>query len=154
VQLIHPWFVEQPNIRGTWKSEIKSNWINPETNQKLPAIEAYVVIRQSFSSISIRVITKESESVTLAASLNKTLDGLWQLASVYRNSPRATLLERSIQHFGAVALDVRGDPPYLIDGQYWTNRTTRGEMRLFSRSSRLYEDFDTAAAATYTVKTP
>jgi len=154
LRLLHPWFVAQPNIRGTWKSEIHSTWINPETDQPLPGIEAYVVVRQSYSCITIRVFTRESESLTLAASLNITPDGLWQLASVYRNSPRATLLDRSVQHFGAIALDVRGDPAYLIDGQYWTNRNTRGEMRLFARSSVLYQDFNTASAAINEVRKP
>ena len=31
--LLHPWLVEAPNIRGTWRVELKSNWIDPETGE-------------------------------------------------------------------------------------------------------------------------
>jgi hypothetical protein len=87
----------------------------------------------------------------MSASLNQNTDGLWSLASVYRNTPRATLLDRSVQHFGAFNLEVRGEPPYKLDGQYLTNRNTRGEMRLLARNRRLFADFESASAARYDV---
>ena len=154
LQLLHPWFVPQPNVCGTWKTELDSTWTDLETNQTLPTIEAYVVIRQRFSCVTARLMTKESESVSMSASLNKNTDGLWSFASVYRNTPRATLLDRSVQHLGAFNLDVRGEPPYKLDGQYWTNRNTRGEMRLLARNRHLFADFQSAAAARYEVLAP
>lgn len=154
LQFLHPWFVLQPNVRGTWKAELDSTWIDPATKQKLPTIEAYVVIRQRFSCITSRLMTEESESISMSVSLNQNSDGLWSLASVYRNTPRATLLDRSVQHFGAFNLDVRGEPPYKLDGQYWTNRNTRGEMRLLARNRRLFDDFQSAAAARYEFLAP
>ena len=47
IPFLYPWFVDVPNIRGVWKAEDRSNWINPETGQKIQPIWGYVVVRQT-----------------------------------------------------------------------------------------------------------
>lgn len=46
--LLHGWFVKRPVIDGTWRVDIRSNWINPATGAGIPAVEGYMVIRQTF----------------------------------------------------------------------------------------------------------
>ena len=29
------WFVKRPDLRGTWEVELKSNWINPKTGERI-----------------------------------------------------------------------------------------------------------------------
>lgn len=148
--LLHPWFVSQPNLRGTWKTVLHSTWVDPETNQRPDPIEAYVVIRQTFSSLYMRLITRESSSESLAAALVRANDGVWSIVTVYRNTPRAMVLHRSRQHFGGCILNVNGHPPDGLEGQYWTDRDTRGEMQLTARNKRIFDNFTTASQANYT----
>src|SRR5262245_17396663 len=52
--ILHPWFVDRPYLKGTWKGTLQSTYANPETGQQVPPIEVYLVIRQSFSAIHMR----------------------------------------------------------------------------------------------------
>ena len=33
-RFLHPWFVDKPYIKGTWKGTLVSNYIDPSTNQR------------------------------------------------------------------------------------------------------------------------
>src|SRR5277367_5768948 len=59
-RLLHPWFVDRPYLKGTWKGVLESNYIDPATQQRVPPIEVYLVIRQTYSAIHLRLITQES----------------------------------------------------------------------------------------------
>ena len=58
-----------PDLQGTWEGELQSTWINPETKQGIPPLKMVLVIRQSFSSVSCTMFTKESESYSRAAQI-------------------------------------------------------------------------------------
>src|SRR5712691_4178562 len=60
IPLLHSWFVKRPVIDGTWRVEIRSNWKNPSTDKVLGPIKGYMVIRQTFSTLSMRLLTEES----------------------------------------------------------------------------------------------
>ena len=62
IPLLHGWFVKRPVIDGTWKVEIRSNWKNPATGARIGPVEGYMVIRQTFSTLSLRLLTEESSS--------------------------------------------------------------------------------------------
>ncbi len=141
---LHPWFVSVPNIRGTWRGSLVSISTDSTTGQRPPAIETYVSIHQTFSSIQIRLMTNESSSSLLSGSIAGTPDGNYEISGVYRNTPRIGVRDRSPVHHGAILLGVIGSPPSALNGEYWTNRGTKGELRLESRIAKLSHDFDEA----------
>ena len=57
-KIFYPWLVSTPYIDGTWKGKINSSWANPKTKQKTESIDAYLVIRQRFSKVYAKLITK------------------------------------------------------------------------------------------------
>ena len=63
------WLIPFPDLEGTWRGTVVSTWRNPETGQAPPPIEAMLVIRQKFDSISCTLFTAESESQSNAAAL-------------------------------------------------------------------------------------
>src|SRR5262245_32090823 len=65
-RILHPWFVDRPYLKGTWKGVLVSNYIDPQTKQPVPPIEVYLVVRQTYSAIHLRLITRESVSESLA----------------------------------------------------------------------------------------
>ena len=58
VSLLQGWFVKRPVIHGTWRATIRSNWIDPETGDRVGPIAGYMAIRQTFSSLSLRRMTE------------------------------------------------------------------------------------------------
>ena len=85
------WFVKRPDVRGTWKVELQSNWIDPETKEGIPPITAYAAIRQSLTTLSIRLMTPESKSLLVAHSIRLEPDNIYRIAGIYRNEPRLEL---------------------------------------------------------------
>ncbi len=141
---LHPWLIARPDIRGTWKGELKSNWIDPKTGQGIPAIEAYLVVRQTYSSASVRLVTAESSSEMLANAIVTDTDRRSKLVGAYRNTPRLLVRDRSPIHHGGVVLELEGAPVLRINGEYWTDRNTKGEMVFALRNPRLSMSFDSA----------
>lgn len=149
IRAIHPWFVDRPYIQGTWKGVLKSTYIDQQTEEATPPIEAYLVIRQSFSTIYLRLITRESGSETMVCNITKCEDGLYTVASVYRNTPRISVRKRSPIHRGAMLLRVQGDPVKALNGEYWTDRLTKGEIELKECIKTCHYDFESASNAEY-----
>lgn len=143
-RLLHGWFVPRPDLRGTWCAELQSDWKNPDTDSGVGPIVAYLVVRQTFSSLSVRMLTAESASELVAAEINKASDGTYRLAAVYRNEPKLSVRNRSPIHYGALVLDVQGDPVKDLAGYYWTDRNSRGELRTLARHGSIAGSFKEA----------
>lgn len=92
---LHPWFVSKPNLQGTWKGELISSWVKQQSSEPVPPIEAYVVIKQTFSSIRLRLITKESHSDCLVASICDDAGGTQSIVGTYLNTPKTLQREGS-----------------------------------------------------------
>lgn len=140
------WYVKRPDLRGTWKVELKSSWVNSETGNMIDPIYGYAVIRQSLTSLSCRLMTQESRSVLIAHSIDQQEDeDLYKLVGVYRNEPEIELQGvRSEIHHGSFALDIHGNPVYELSGHYWTDRGTKGGMKLSAKVAELYDTYEQA----------
>ena len=131
----------KPNLRGTWQGLLHSDYRMHETGERRINIETYLVIRQTYSKINIRLMTAESGSESLSANLFADGEGLFTLASSYRNTPRISVRERSPISHGGMSLSVRGKPVHMLEGEYFTDRKTKGEMEFVARSDGFASDF-------------
>jgi len=140
------WYVKRPDLRGTWHVELRSSWIDPETGKGIEPIHGYAVIRQSLTFLSVRLMTKESRSVLVAHSIEQQEDeDLFKLLGVYRNEPKIELQGvRSEIHHGSFALEIHGSPVYELQGHCWTDRGTKGGMKLSNKVEKLYDTYDQA----------
>ena len=142
------WYVKRPDLRGTWKVELKSNWISPETQEEIPPIIVYMAVRQSLITMSMRLMTPESKSELITHSIEQLEDAIYQVAGIYRNEPGIELQgKRSEIHYGSIILNVVGDPPIFLEGHYWTDRNTRGSMKLTDRTRDIFDTYELAAKA-------
>jgi hypothetical protein len=145
---LHSWFVKRPVVDGTWKVEIQSNWIDPATNQAAIPITAYMVVRQTLSTLSMRLLTRESSSALVGTEVVCSADGLYCITGVYRNEPWFDFRYRSEIHYGGLWLQVANDDgTEIMAGHYWTDRNTAGSIRLSGRVSRKYQSFASAQSA-------
>lgn len=138
IHWLHPLFFNMPNLNGTWRVILR-----PTAPSSSPSeVEAYMVMRQTLSTIKIRMFTAESESETIAAKVYCCDDGTFTVAGVYRNTPRLSVRGRSPVHHGSILLSVQGDPPQALSGEYWTDRLSQGELAVTGRSSRQAHSFE------------
>jgi len=136
------WLVRFPDLQGTWEGELQSTWKKPGSQQAIPPLRMILVIRQTFSSISCTMFTKESESYSRAAQIAVDDEtGAISLSYNYTNRSKATIRERSPIHDGAAHLRVVTVPSRMLEGEYWTGRCTTGQMKLNFSSRQLLESF-------------
>jgi hypothetical protein len=133
---------KRPDIRGTWRGRLASNWVNPQTGQRIdPDPEVYLVVRQTFWSVTGNLITKESKSCSTTATIEDDGCGQYQFVAQYRNTPRASVRSRSEVHHGSFKLDIGGEPVDRLEGYYWTDRNTMGELEFDQRSPKAVESY-------------
>lgn len=139
------WLVKRPWLQGTWKVELQSSWIDPQTNQQIGPISCFMTIKQTFSSLTLRLHTMESSSVSLSSSILMSEDGVFRVAATYQNDPNNGLRGvRSEIHYGALTLTVHDDPVSSLSGNYWTDRKTTGTLKLTSRHNQLASNYSAA----------
>lgn len=133
------------DLNGTWKGRLASFWIDPETGQRIPEKDAYLVVRQTYSTISVALLTDESRSKS-SLGVVSTLDGDASLDYMYLNRPDASVEHRSRMHHGSTSLHVTGCPATRLRGRYWTDRDSKGELDFTMRKSERADDLDAAIA--------
>jgi len=145
IKLLYP-LSKMPDVRGTWKAELNSFWKDPKTGQARGKIEVYLVFRQTFSSLDIRLFSAESSSVSLSANVVTDGEGVHTIATTYRNEPSIAHLAHSPISHGGMLLSIRGEEIVRqIDGKYWTDRQSTGEIKMTERSSKIASGFDEAS---------
>jgi hypothetical protein len=127
LKIFYPWLVPFPNLSGDWEGTIKSNWKEKE----LDPIPIEVSITQNFFNVQVKIKTKESRSYSIGASFDIDNErGFQQLFYTYLNTPKAGVRERSEIHYGSTILNFDGFKVTKMDGEYWTDRETTGEITL------------------------
>lgn len=137
----------RPVLVGTWKGELRSNWIDPETKEAIPPVPAFMLIRQTYDSLTLRLFTAESFSRSDIATIQESDDGVPEIVTTYQNLPQLHLRERSPVHYGAMRLQVHGKPAFRLQGFYWTDRSTKGEALFTAHVPQEHSDFASAWAA-------
>jgi hypothetical protein len=145
LRILQGWFVPRPDIRGTWQVELRSDWKDPRTGERLGPVTVYLAVRQTFSTLSIRMMSAESTSALVASEIKKDVDGTYRVAGIYHNEPKLSVRERSSLHYGAFLLSVQGDPAKDLAGHYWTDRSTQGELQSLARHATISLSFGEAA---------
>lgn len=142
------WFFDRPDLRGTWKVTIQSDW-RDESGQPISPIICYMGITQTLSKLNMHLMTAESESWFVAHGIVPTPgDEGYCIAAVYMNKPQLKLRnEKSDMHYGALKLETHGPSkgfPVTLEAEYWTDRRTTGTMDFENRTKKLFTRFKDA----------
>lgn len=123
-------------VRGTWKGTLTSFWVDPATGQSPAPKTVYLIVRQTASMVSIKLVTDESRSASTMGSVAAS-DGSSVLAYMYLNKPDMRVEDRSRIHHGSTILDIVGLPANRVTGRYWTDRDSKGELDFTERVGKL-----------------
>jgi hypothetical protein len=151
-RFLHGWFVKRPDLRGTWRVELRSSYIKPDTGERVPLIVCYMGVEQTLSKLQMHLMTPESESWFIADNIRSSPKGNgYQVIGVYTNEPNIHLRDERISemHQGALILETHGEGvrPVTMTAKYWTDRKTTGTMDFTSRIEQVYTRFADADRA-------
>ena len=138
--VFHGWFFKRPDLRGTWRVELQSSYVRPETNERVPLIVCYMGVKQTLSTLNMHLMTPESESWLIADHVRISPNGNgFQVIGVYTNEPNVHLRDERISemHQGAIIIETHGVSlrPTALTAKYWTDRKTTGTMEFTARIS-------------------
>jgi len=126
---VRRWFIPFPCLEGKWEAHITQ--IKPDDKR---FVDASITIRQNFNYIQIILETNESKSTSICGNfhINKET-GYHRLIYTFFNEPRISFRENSNMHYGTVILNI-SDTADKLDGEYWTSRSTKGEIVMKKQS--------------------
>ena len=134
--------ISRPDLNGTWRVTLRSSFRIPDSKDPDAVVNGFAVIRQSFSSLSIRLMTAQAESFLVASSFSTQPDGTTYLYGVYQSDPSIHLRSGVSEiHYGSFKYKVIGRPPSQVSGHYWTDRNTNGSISLVDRKSVFFDSF-------------
>lgn len=149
---LHGWFVNRPDLRGTWRVQLQSSYVRPATNERVPMSVCYMGVEQTLSTLQVHLMTPESESWFIAAHVRSSPNGKgFQVIGVYTNEPNVHLRDERISemHQGAIIAETHGPGlrPTTLTAKYWTDRKTTGTMEFTARIDEVYTRFVDAKRA-------
>lgn len=148
VQPIRFFVRNRPRLRGTWTGVLVSYQIDPADNEVAAApIPIVLVIRQTYSTVSVTLMTEESRSRSLVSSIYMHGDEDFTLYYHYQNTPELGIRKRSPIHFGGVAINIPGLAPQHLTGEYWTDRDSKGTFKCTFHSTKCVGSFEDAIAS-------
>jgi SMODS-associating 2TM, beta-strand rich effector domain len=157
----HSWFhrtrvITTPVVIGTWRGTLESFWLDAATGQKTESKIVYLVIRQTATTINVRLLTNESTSEQLAGTVAASESGYPAISYNYRNRPDLKFRKdgKSPIHYGGAVIEIIGDPATGLNGEYWTDRNSRGQFRFRDQAARIAQTFEEAQSLKYDAPTP
>jgi hypothetical protein len=123
-----------PVLRGTWKGTSRTTHDGRERT-------AYLCIRQTFAELEVRLLSEESTSDTTSCQLVRKFDGLSVIEYSYTNTPLASVRDRSSLHLGAARLESTGQRPHRLEGSYWTDRRSTGDLTFTEHTPKILQSF-------------
>lgn len=153
-QWLHPRLVETPVVIGTWKGQLQSFW--EDANGKPPASKTvYLVVRQTLTTVSVRLLSDEATSEQVAGGIARAESGYPAIAYNYRNKPGVELRQATSNiHYGGAMLEIVGDPATGLEGEYWTERKSKGKLMFGEHAPQIAQTFSQAETLTYGAPRP
>lgn len=124
--------IRRPDLRGFWRVSL-----TPHPDSLIPdggnwgPIDGFVEIRQSFWSLHVRQYTKESESFSSSSTWVPTPGNeVDAVLFTYNNKPKMSESHRSPPNMGTCSLGPTNMKPREVEGTYFTDRLTKGDLVL------------------------
>jgi len=129
----------RPVILGTWKVELRTSYKHRQDE----VIEAYLVIRQTFSTICVDMLFDRSQSASMSGDLVRE-NGRCVLYYVFRSDKQTLERDENPPARGAAQLTVATRPELHLEGDYWMEHGTRGRIVAVGHSQEVYDTYTAA----------
>lgn len=140
-------FARWPNLNGTWRGTLVS--MRPDDagmEVEYPPILIFVVVRQTYTSLNVSLLSEQSKSWSIAAVVQMNESDDYSVYYHYSNTPKLRFRQGSPIHAGGARLDMNGATPSTLEGEYWTNRRSRGTFSAQRVSDKKLGTYEQAVA--------
>lgn len=134
----------RPILHGTWRTELRTSY----EARADETIEAYLVVRQTYSTICIDMLFDRSQSTSMSGDL-VTENGRCVLYYVFRSDKQTLERDENPPARGAAQLTVSRRPAVRLEGDYWMEHGTRGRVATTGHTSVLYDSYNDAQSGNY-----
>lgn len=124
--------VRRPDLNGLWRATLTPHpdSMIPDGGNRGP-IAAFVEIKQSFWALHVRLYTDQSSSKSTASTWLPTYESSVDNPTfTYDNTPKVSESPRSVRSAGTCNLMPMSLKPDEVEGTYFTDRFTKGDMVL------------------------
>lgn len=134
----------RPVLHGTWKAELRTSYEERNDEQ----IECYLVVDQTYSRICARMLFDRSRSASMSGELVRE-NGRCVFYYLFRSDKSALEQATNPTSRGAADLTVGMRPSAHLDGDYWMEVGTKGQLRTVGHSKKIYDTFSGARQGEY-----
>lgn len=124
-----------PFLGGEWEGVYESDFIHPDTNDKVLPDKVKIKIIHNFDNISVILLTDKSHSTSYIAGVTIDHSGQKYLNYMY-SSVADKNREINPRHDGATRLRISIENDIKLEGHYWTDRKTLGALRFVRKNTR------------------
>lgn len=135
-------FAPVPDIGGTWYGHYQAQWIDPDGSRQDSSGRAVLNIKQQLTALSISLLSDESKSSSVLSNVQLEPSGEFLIAYQYDNRPLMQRRSELPSHVGSATLAAATRQPSELNGSYWTDRFSRGEMVFRKVSRRVIRTID------------
>jgi hypothetical protein len=140
-------FAHKPYVAGTWRGQLTSFRRDEQDKQISSVHDIVLVVRQTFLTVTITLLSEQSRSRSSAATIVQKQSGDYQLYYQYQNEPSMQYRDQGSQiHIGGSVIQVGGDKPNRLTGEYWTSRDTKGTYEVTLLGREVMNSFEESAA--------
>lgn len=122
--------VKHPDLTGTWRYDIDSEYIDPLTASAVKKT-AFALVKQTLTSTTVLVWTDNARSESIGATIEIDRDDLFTLSVPFICKVRSE--DDEPIHYGCALFEKVRRGTEEIEGRYWTERKTKGTVRLSDR---------------------
>ncbi len=120
-----------PDLHGTWRGELLSTWVDPETGEGPGPVAATLTVALGWFDVSVRMETDKMRSFSNRVFLEREKGtNVFRVWYGYRHDPTPASRPGNPPHDGMAYLEHDADNPDRLRGRYYTNRETTGEFTL------------------------
>ena len=149
-QWLHPRWVSTPVVIGTWRGTLTHYGTEPPTTKT-----AFLVVRQTLTAASVRLLTDESTSEQVAGGVAPGETGYPTITYLYRNTPGIGQRHATSNiQYGGATVEIVGDPATGLNGEYWTDRKTKGSVTFREHSPAIAQTYEQATKLSYGLPRP
>jgi hypothetical protein len=135
---------KRPILVGTWRVELRTSY----KGRRDEVIEAFLVVRQTYSTICVDMLFDRSQSTSMSGDL-VTEDGKCVLYYVFRSDKNTLERKGNPPSRGAAELTVDRHATLRLEGDYWMEHGTHGRVSTTGHSSVIYESYSSANNGDY-----